>query len=68
MHVAAAVGTPVVVPFVSTAHEHTGPPAGVLAGNVPCAPRIRRECPIDYRCMGSIEVDQVVQETLKVCT
>lgn len=67
MHVAAAVGVPVIVPFGSTAPELTGPPAGAVVGNVPCAPCFRRECPIDFRCMRSIEVDQVVQETLKVC-
>jgi len=67
MHVAAAVGVPVIVPFGSTAPELTGPPAGAIVGNVPCAPCFRRECPIDFRCMRSIEVDQVVEETLKVC-
>ena len=67
MHVAAALGVPVIVPFGSTAPELTGPPAGAIVGNVPCAPCFRRECPIDFRCMRSIEVDQVVQETLKVC-
>jgi heptosyltransferase-2 len=67
MHVAAAVGVPVIVPFGSTAPELTGPPAGAIVGNVPCAPCFRRECPIDFRCMRSIEIDQVVQETLKVC-
>jgi heptosyltransferase II len=67
MHVAAAVGVPVIVPFGSTSPELTGPPAGALVGDVPCAPCFRRECPIDFRCMRSIEVDQVVQKTLKVC-
>lgn len=67
MHLAAALGVPVVVPFGSTAPELTGPPAGAITGNVPCAPCFRRECPIDFRCMLRIEVDQVVQETLKVC-
>ncbi|HKQ39343.1 MAG TPA: lipopolysaccharide heptosyltransferase II [Verrucomicrobiae bacterium] len=67
MHVAAALKVPVVAPFGSTAPELTGPPAGAITGNVPCAPCFRRECPIDFRCMRSIEVDQVVAETLKVC-
>ena len=67
MHVAAAVGVPIVAPFGSTAPELTGPPAGAIVGNVPCAPCFRRQCPIDFRCMRSIEVDQVVDETLKVC-
>lgn len=67
MHLAAALGVPVVVPFGSTAPELTGPPSGVITGNVPCAPCFRRECPIDFRCMRSIEVDQAVEETLKIC-
>lgn len=67
MHLAAAVGVPVIVPFGSTSPELTGPPRGAIVGHVPCAPCFRRECPIDFRCMHSIEVDQVVQETLKVC-
>jgi heptosyltransferase-2 len=67
MHLAAAVGVPVIVPFGSTSPELTGPPHGAIVGNVPCAPCFRRECPIDFRCMLSIEVDQMVQETLKVC-
>ena len=68
MHLAAALGVPVIVPFGSTSPELTGPPRGAIVGNVPCAPCFRRECPIDFRCMRSIEVDQVVQETLKVCS
>ena len=67
MHVAAAVGTPVVVPFGSTSPELTGPgwPAGhgheLIYGQAPCAPCFRRTCPIDFRCMTGIDPDQVVQ-------
>lgn len=66
MHVAAAVGTPVVVPFGSTAPELTGPsgtatsPHQLVLGRVPCAPCFLRECPIDFRCMKSITVEQVI--------
>lgn len=66
MHVAAAVGTPVVVPFGSTAPELTGPsftadsPHQLVLGCVPCAPCFLRECPIDFRCMKSITVEQMV--------
>ena len=67
MHLAAAVGTPVVVPFGSTSPELTGPQTGmVLTGNAGCAPCFRRECPIDFRCMRSITVEQVIQATLQV--
>lgn len=66
MHVAAAVGTPVVVPLGSTSSELTGPglPGGdrhvLLQGRAPCAPCFLRQCPIDFRCMRSIEVETVV--------
>ncbi len=72
MHVAAAVGTRVVVPFGSTSPELTGPgwPPGhgheLIYGPAPCAPCFRRACPIDFRCMTSVDVDQVVQAVLRL--
>lgn len=71
MHLAAALGTPVVVPFGSTSPELTGPgwPPGarpeILHGQAPCAPCFRRVCPIDFRCMTSITVDSAVQAVLR---
>jgi len=66
MHVAAALGTPVVVPFGSTSIELTGPglPGDstshkLLTSNEPCAPCFRRDCPIDFRCMDNIPVERV---------
>ncbi|MBI4324757.1 MAG: lipopolysaccharide heptosyltransferase II [Chloroflexi bacterium] len=73
MHVAAAVGTPVVAPFGSTSPELTGPglPGDprhhLLQAAVPCAPCFRRECPIDFRCMARLSVEQVVQALMKCC-
>jgi len=70
MHIAAAVGTPVAVPFGSTSPELTGPgwPAGrghkLVSGQAACAPCFRRTCPIDFRCMTSIVSDQIVQAVL----
>ena len=70
MHVAAALGTPVVVPFGSTSPELTGPglPGStdhfLLKSNVPCSPCFRRTCPIDFRCMTRITVAQVVEAAL----
>ncbi len=67
MHVAAALGTPVVVPFGSTSPELTGPglPGDprhrLLKSDAPCAPCFRRECPIDFRCMNGISVGRVVE-------
>jgi heptosyltransferase-2 len=66
MHVAAALGTPVVVPFGSTSPELTGPglPGDprhyLLKSAAPCSPCFLRQCPIDFRCLLGISVDQVV--------
>jgi heptosyltransferase-2 len=72
MHLAAALGTPVVVPFGSTSPELTGPglPGDprhqLLLGEAPCAPCFLRQCPVDFRCMQSITVERTVQATLEV--
>jgi heptosyltransferase-2 len=71
MHVAAALGTPVVVPFGSTSPELTGPglPGDarhyLLKSNAPCAPCFLRKCPIDFRCMNGIGIERVVEAVLK---
>ena len=70
MHVAAALGTPVVVPFGSTSPELTGPglPGDarhrLLKSDAPCSPCFLRECPIDFRCMNGIRVERVVEAVL----
>jgi heptosyltransferase-2 len=67
MHVAAALGTPVVVPFGSTSPELTGPglPGDprhqLLRSAAPCSPCFRRVCPIDFRCMTSISPERVIE-------
>lgn len=72
MHVAAALGTPVVVPFGSTSPELTGPglPGDtrhrLLKSDAPCSPCFLRECPIDFRCMNGIGVDHVVEAVLEI--
>jgi len=72
MHLAAALGTHVVVPFGSTSPELTGPGSPGDTGNrlliapASCAPCFRRTCPIDFRCMAGIGVAQVVAATLDV--
>jgi heptosyltransferase-2 len=71
MHVAAALGTPVVVPFGSTSPELTGPglPGDTrhqfIQSDAPCSPCFLRECPIDFRCMNGISVERVVEAVLK---
>jgi heptosyltransferase-2 len=70
MHVAAALGTPVVVPFGSTSPELTGPglPGDsrhrLIKSDAPCSPCFLRECPIDFRCMNGIGVERVVEAVL----
>ena len=67
MHLAAAVGTPVVVPFGSTSPELTGPglPGDLrqqlLTASAACAPCFRRECPIDFRCLNGITTERVIE-------
>lgn len=65
MHLAAAVGTPVVATFGPT-NEHATRPLGrdgrraeVLTHDVWCRPCMLRECPIDHRCMTGITPDRV---------
>ena len=71
MHVAAALGTPVVVPFGSTAPELTGPGLpndprhSLLKSDAPCSPCFRRACPIDLRCMTGISIPSVVEAVLR---
>ncbi|HZL77313.1 MAG TPA: lipopolysaccharide heptosyltransferase II [Candidatus Limnocylindrales bacterium] len=72
MHVAAALGTPVVVPFGSTSPELTGPglPGDarnrLIKSDAPCSPCFLRECPIDFRCMNGISVERVVETVLEL--
>jgi heptosyltransferase-2 len=70
MHVAAALGVPVVAIFGSTSPELTGPifssNATILKSDAPCSPCFLRECPIDFRCMNGISVGQVVESVLEI--
>ncbi len=62
MHVAAAVGTPVVALFGSTPPLTTGPwgEGHVVVGkDVPCSPCWKRICPTDHQCMERITVNEV---------
>ncbi len=62
MHMAAAVGTPVVALFGSTPPLVTGPwgeSHSVVHRNVACSPCWKRVCPTDHRCMELITVDEV---------
>jgi heptosyltransferase-2 len=70
MHLAAALGTPVVVPFGSTSPELTGPglPGDprhhLLRSHASCAPCFLRECPIDFRCLRDVSPAQAAAAVL----
>jgi heptosyltransferase-2 len=62
MHVAAAVGTPIVAVFGPTDPRTTRPFGDrhvVVRHEVECAPCLLRECPIDHPCMKLLGVDRV---------
>lgn len=63
MHVADAVGTEVVAIFGSTSDVVTGPyrSGTVIHKRVECSPCYERTCPLDFRCMKQIEVDEVYE-------
>jgi heptosyltransferase-2 len=70
MHLAAALGTPLVVLFGSTSPELTAPPVSdraqvVRASGIPCSPCFLRQCPIDFRCMKTIEPAAAVAAALR---
>ncbi len=63
MHIADALGTPLVALFGSTSDVKTGPYKGgiVIHKHVSCSPCYKKVCPIDFRCMKQIEVEEVFQ-------
>ena len=72
MHLAAALGKSVVAIFGSTEPTLTGPglpdnPRHVILRHAPpCSPCFLRECPIDFRCMNAISVEEVVEAVRRV--
>lgn len=67
MHLASALGIPLVALFGSTSDVRTGPYKGgvVIHKHVECSPCYQRECPIDFRCMTRIESDEVLNAIKK---
>lgn len=64
MHLATTLGVPVVAVFGSTEPRLTGPLGGtcrILRHQVECSPCFLRECPIDFRCMNAVTVEEVVE-------
>ena len=67
MHLAAAVGVPTLAVFGSTDYNTTGPTGDstrIVREPVECSPCLKRECPIDHRCMTRVTVDRVIEEAL----
>jgi heptosyltransferase-2 len=62
MHVAAALGIPVVAIFGSTDPVRTGPLGRncmIMKGDLSCSPCLKPNCPEKRECMEQISVDQV---------
>jgi len=69
MHLAALLGTPVVAIFGSTEPRLTGPLGNghiILRHHVECSPCFLRECPIDFRCMKAVSVEEVADAVLSI--
>jgi len=62
MHIAAAVGTPVVSLWGATDPRRTGPYGFenlIIQGRAPCAPCYRKHCAIGRVCMQSIGIEEI---------
>jgi heptosyltransferase II len=69
MHIASALGLPTVAVFGATNHITTGPTgslARVVRETVECSPCLKRECPIDHRCMTRVDAERVAQVALEL--
>lgn len=63
MHIADALGCPLIALFGSTDDRATGPygqPGAVIHKRPSCSPCFKRICPIDFRCMRQITVEEVL--------
>ena len=69
LHLAAAVGTPVVSLWGATSPQRSAPYGSqrlVVAGASSCAPCFLRECPIGRVCMEAITADAVLEKAREV--
>jgi heptosyltransferase II len=65
MHLACAVGTPVVAIIGPTDPGATGPLGThlIVRNAVACSPCFKRRCPTDHRCMTELSVEEVYRAT-----
>ena len=69
MHIASALGVPTVAIFGATDDQTTGPTgplAKVIREQVECSPCLKRECPIDHRCMTRVSSTRVADTALEL--
>ena len=71
MHVAAAYHVPTVAIFGPTRHLETcqwkNPKSAIVRHDMPCAPCMKRECPLKHHeCMKSIEAYEVIEAAEKL--
>lgn len=69
MHIASALGVPTVAVFGATDDQATGPTgalAKVVRETVECSPCLKRECPIDHRCMTRVGAARVAEAALEL--
>jgi heptosyltransferase-2 len=69
MHIASALGVPTVAVFGATNDVTTGPTgalARVVREPVECSPCLKRECPIDHRCMTRVTAARVAAAALEL--
>jgi heptosyltransferase II len=68
MHIADALRVPVVALFGSTNERLTGPynKGFVIHKHVECSPCFQRVCPLDFRCMKRIEVEEVFDAVMRI--
>ena len=67
MHLADALGIPLVAVFGSTEPRLTGPrspTSTILRHQVECSPCFLRECPLDFRCMHAVAPEEAAQAML----
>lgn len=71
MHVAAALGVPVIAIFGSTNPITTGPVGSksiIIQKKVACSPCLKTTCPTDFRCMDMIQAEDVYQAAKQLIT